>query len=514
MARPPIVLIHGYSSSGTAFDAWKRVLLEHGYAEKDIHVLTCMSLTNEVTIDDIAEGFDRALETQVGLDNGEGFDAIVHSTGMLVIRSWLTKFATNRRRRLRHLIALAPATFGSPLAHKGRGYLGAVAKGNRTKGPDFREAGDLVLDGLELGSRFTWELAHRDLLCNEPRYDETSQTPYVFTFCGTEKYEGLAEFVSEPGTDGAVRLAGCPLNTRKILLDLTRPRDESTEGRADVAEWSNADIPLVPVRDLNHGTIMSDPSDALVALVVEALDVEDAAAFESWLTHAKGYTDSVLAAEEKLGRWQQLVFRVLDDRGDPVRDYVIAFVVKDQDGTWKPLTEVFQSLEMSVHTYARDPSLRCFHINLEHADILEREIGLRLIASSGTSTATRTFGSFIPSPPPWWRSASTANPCRSGASTTCPSSPTRPSDAPTRRRWSSPPLCVNGNGTKRGSKNSRSNFNRRHAAPFVTDLTPVASASRNALVERPMDRTSTTTLLVRRSQPLAFHPWEPGPTPF
>lgn len=39
---------------------------------------------------------------------------------------------------------------------------------------------------------------------------------------------------------------------------------------------------------------------------------------------------------------------------------------------------------MSVHTYARDASLRCFHINLEHDDILEREIGLRLIASSGT----------------------------------------------------------------------------------------------------------------------------------
>src|SRR5680860_1063427 len=87
MARRPIVLIHGYSASGTAFDAWKDVLQRSGYAASDLHILTYKSLTNEVTIDDIAEGFDRALKTQIGLDNGEAFDVIVHSTGMLVIRA-------------------------------------------------------------------------------------------------------------------------------------------------------------------------------------------------------------------------------------------------------------------------------------------------------------------------------------------------------------------------------------------------------------------------------------------
>lgn len=382
MARRPIVLIHGYSASGSAFDAWKAVLKRNGYEASDLHVITYKSLTNEVTIDDIAEGFDRALKSQIGLDKGEAFDVIVHSTGMLVIRAWLTKFA-DRRRRLRHLIALAPATFGSPLAHKGRGYLGAAVKGNRTKGPDFREAGDLVLDGLELGSRYTWDLAHQDLLGDEPRYDATEGTPYVFTFCGTEKYEGLAGFANEPGTDGTVRLAGCALNTRKILLDLTRPQDETTEERATVAQWSNADIPLVPVRGLNHGTIMSEPSPELVGLVVQALDVKDADAFESWQTRAKKHTDEALASEKSIGRWQQLVCRVLDDREDPVRDYVIEFIVKDEDGTWASLSQTVPSL-VSVHTFARDPSLRCFHINLEHADILDRDIGLRLIASSGT----------------------------------------------------------------------------------------------------------------------------------
>src|SRR5438132_764019 len=73
------------------------------------------ALTNEITIKDIAEGFDRAIKTHPRIDKDQPFDAIVHSTGMLVLRSWL---ATNPigRKRLKHLIGLAPATFGSPLA--------------------------------------------------------------------------------------------------------------------------------------------------------------------------------------------------------------------------------------------------------------------------------------------------------------------------------------------------------------------------------------------------------------
>src|SRR5262249_7697423 len=100
-------------------------------------------LTNEITIKDIAEGFDRALRTHCGTDKDQPFDAIVHSTGMLVLRCWLTTNPIGRQ-RLKLLIGLAPATFGSPLAHKGRGFIGAIFKGNRVLGPDFLEAGDMM----------------------------------------------------------------------------------------------------------------------------------------------------------------------------------------------------------------------------------------------------------------------------------------------------------------------------------------------------------------------------------
>ncbi len=148
-SQRPILLIHGYSDTARSFQRWAEVLRQTGRASEDltiIHACNYATLTNEVTLKDIAEGFDRALRVQVGLSQGEEFDAIVHSTGMLVIRAWLTTYGQAQRRgRLKHLIGLAPATFGSPLARKGRSWIGAIFKGNRTIGPDFFEAGDNVL---------------------------------------------------------------------------------------------------------------------------------------------------------------------------------------------------------------------------------------------------------------------------------------------------------------------------------------------------------------------------------
>lgn len=121
-----------------------------------------------MTIPDIAEGLSRAAE-DLGWPPDQDFDAVVHSTGMLVIRAWLCNDRA-RQKHLKHLISLAPATWGSPLAHMGRSWLGAIVRGNRSFGPDFLNAGDRILDALELGSKFTWELAHRDLLGDSPLF--------------------------------------------------------------------------------------------------------------------------------------------------------------------------------------------------------------------------------------------------------------------------------------------------------------------------------------------------------
>ena len=379
MPRNPIVLIHGYSDDGAAFKTWERILEQRGYDVAMIHACSYRSLTNEITIKDIAEGFDRALHIRSGLDADEPFDAIVHSTGMLVIRAWLTAYA-GRRDRLKHLIGLAPATFGSPLAHKGRSWLGALFKGNRHLGPDFLEAGDRVLDALELGSRFTWDLAHLDLLGNETFYGPTRRTPFVFIFCGNAGYGGLRQLFDEPGSDGTVRWASCALNTRKIVLDLTvDPEREGSEKRMSVADWKNIDIPLIPIEGKNHGTILSEPGDELADLVDSALQVTSGPTFTQWISDATKKTQKALA---KIAEWQQFVVRVVDERGDPVPDYNIQLFKR---AAGAGADKSIQQFNLEVHTYKGDSSLRCFHVRLEDLDYKKLpNLWMRIIASSGS----------------------------------------------------------------------------------------------------------------------------------
>ncbi|MEX2541673.1 MAG: hypothetical protein WD314_07685 [Trueperaceae bacterium] len=383
MPARPLVLIHGYSASGSSFDSWKQVLAEQGYGPDQLHVCTYKTLTNEVSIKDIAEALDRALRIQTGLDGNEEFDAIVHSTGMLVVRAWLASHA-RRRSRLKHLIGLAPATFGSPLAHKGRGWLGAIFRGNRELGPDFLEAGDLVLDGLELGSRFTWDLAHRDLIGEGAFYGPGSETPYAFIFCGTAKYPPPLKWISDEGTDGTVRLAGAALNTRKITIDLTLDRAGDVDPRrVQTAPWSNVDIPVIPISGRDHGSILSNPPKRLVRFVMDALAVDDAASYRAWLQRAASHATTVFGRAMHLARWQQFVVRVVDERDDGVNDYYLDFIVKRKG---KRKWEQLRDHEMAVRPYSGDASYRCFHINLDSLGLAEGDtLGVRLVASSGTA---------------------------------------------------------------------------------------------------------------------------------
>ena len=382
MAREPVVLIHGYSDRGESFRPWAEALMRRGYAVEEVPVCTYRSLTNEVTIKDVAEAFDRALRTLPNLGNGEPFNAIVHSTGMLVLRNWMTTYAA-RRERLKRLIALAPATFGSPLAHKGRGFLGAIFKGNRQLGPDFLEAGDLILDSLELGSRYAWDLTQIDLLGEQPFYGRGDDTPYIFVFCGTQSYGGIRQLAGEPGTDGTVRWAGCSLNTRKFVIDFSR--DPARDAQADRVRTGDSprddvlSIPFWPVAGKNHTTIISEPDDTLVDLVQRALQVDSQEKFEAWEADARRRTANAVPAE----KWQQFVIRAVDERGDPITDYhVDLFLMNGNEET--PI-----EFDLDVHAYRADPSLRCFHVNLNELQGAREKAGegqlwARIIASSGS----------------------------------------------------------------------------------------------------------------------------------
>jgi len=417
MSRP--LMIHGYSDNGQAFDPLSNALRQrHVDPPIDINICSYISLNNEITIKDIAEGLDRAFRQHPVLKNeAQEFDAIVHSTGMLVIRAWLTNYArpassNNRLKRLKHLIGLAPASWGSPQAHKGRTWLGALVKGNRQLGPDFLNAGDRVLDGLELGSRLTWDLAHVDLLGSEPYYDKGSETPFVAVFIGNEPYQGLDSVANDPGTDGTVRWAGCGLDTRKIRVDLTRnPMDangQPTRDRLSISPWveNRLGIPMIPVDGRNHGSLISNPDGKMVDLIASFLTIgepDSTETYDSWMERASQYGRTGLPKmllnpgrfaagvpeelfnlfghlfgnpETVMEGWQQFVVRAVDERGDGVSDYVLDVLQKEAtDGkiSWIPFKEMYTD----VHAYGADRSFRCFHLRLPEG-IASGKVPLRI----------------------------------------------------------------------------------------------------------------------------------------
>src|SRR5260370_16624222 len=118
----PLLLLHGYSANRLDFKPLCAALQAKGIPFTDINVANYISLNNEITIKDIAEGLDRALRLDPVLkDERQDFDVIVHSTGMLVIRCWLTNYGATvgkntRLKRAKHIIALPPPPSRPPQA--------------------------------------------------------------------------------------------------------------------------------------------------------------------------------------------------------------------------------------------------------------------------------------------------------------------------------------------------------------------------------------------------------------
>ena len=412
-----VLLIHGYSDSGEHLKPWKQALQDADVATVPIIIGNYVTLNNEVTIKDLGEAFDRALRltpwSSGEKDDTWTFDAIVHSTGMLVLRQWLTSdpFPSDdprsRIRRLKHLIGLAPATFGSPQGKQGRSWLGALVKGNKHWGPDFLNAGDQVLDGLELASRYTWELAHKDMVAKTPLYDKGSNTPYVAIFIGNQGYDGISAVANSPGTDGTVRWAGCGLDSRKVSIDFRREpqlKDDSGNSvRCNISPWASNRIgpPVIAVEGQNHGSIIQEPNPDVARFIRHFFNVADDTAYESWATAAQQFGAAALlkmndASKPTSGQddsagagWQQLVVRVVDDHDDGVQDYNIQLFMgqslSDSDAPDYP------SISLIASTYSQDSSYRCFYVRLSE-DMLKintpgskySKLWLELIASSGS----------------------------------------------------------------------------------------------------------------------------------
>jgi hypothetical protein len=336
------VIIHGWSDVSDSFHGMKRRLVAEGVGTvTSILYADYESREDSVTFNDIVSGLhDKFREEGIIDQDGRALkkiNVVVHSTGGLVIRNWIYCYYYKDGDRIKDcpvekIVMLAPANFGSPLAHRGKSFLGSLIKG-RWKMGDFLEVGRQLLNGLELASPFQWRLAHQDLLVEKPYFNASQIQCTVLV--GAEDYEGVRGWVNKPGTDGTVVIAGAAIDTAKVVLDFARPDDDVTDYLPFAWSLTNAadDFAFGVLPGLDHGSIVGQSAVAesdVLKYLVEALGASSAAEFRS-LQKALTERTKQTYAEGKGGQprreFQQFIVHAADQFGEPVRDFTLEFFV-------------------------------------------------------------------------------------------------------------------------------------------------------------------------------------------
>lgn len=395
-----IVMLHGWNDCSASFRGLASFLRERGAGEvESIYYADYESREDAISYEDVVGGLDDELRERRLVDAaGRGsFDVVVHSAGALVIRHWIWRYYADRLDDcpVENLVMLAPANFGSPLAHRGKSLLGRMLAG-RWKVGDMLEVGRRLLHGLELGSRHQWELAHRDVLGPEPFYD--ADRVRLTVLVGLDDYAGLLGWVDDPGTDGAVVVAGTPLDSVKLGLDFSRAERPLRWER----ETAHGDFAFGVLPGYDHGSIVDAlagdvPPDRepVKRHVLSALSVDSASAFRrhrdrvAEARRAAYNSATYVGPDEVPKRWQQFLLRAVDDQEQPVRDFTLEFLVHRRESPSGGVRTVRRTLtarerELSLeanrlmtanfHAYSRDPSYRRTLIDVDRVtDLLPED---------------------------------------------------------------------------------------------------------------------------------------------
>ena len=386
-----VVIIHGWSDD---WESMKKVGLPLKAEGAEVHYANYDSREDKAVFEDFAEGLQQELTKNKNgkkiLNGGErSLHFVTHSTGALVLRQWFKQYPHNQA-KVGNVVFLAPPNFGSPLAKLGNSLIGKLFKGHHWADEDRFEAGKNILHGLELASPYSWKLAEYDLLGpNGSIYSKDKIRASVIT--GHKRYGGFRRFVNKPGTDGTIVVAGANLNVRYLQLDF------SGENGLPTSRWhgfdvheepkkgvTSPDLPFSIHKKLTHASILElEKNKTLRNQVIRCLKATPDE-YEDIREDFSEFTVRQISNDpgDKL-HYQQILFRVVDERNMRVPDYHLEFnvweadrltSVKDgprhvrsgeimTDSAQKLSGKLDEVLERNLHTHSQDPAYKRYLIS-------------------------------------------------------------------------------------------------------------------------------------------------------
>lgn len=347
-----VLIIHGWSDTSKSFHHLADFLDLHGFHATELWLGDYISMDDDVCVADVGKRMGQVIDEMIATNQlATSFDVIVHSTGGLVAREWLTKSYQGKAETcpMKRLIMLAPANYGSKLAAVGQSMLGRVVKGYN----NWFHTGAAMLKDLELASPYQWELAQRDVLIspgdhiNDHYYGEDRVWPFVIV--GTHPYNSmLRQIVNENGADGTVRVCAANLNCQGFTIDF-----RETDIQKAILPWDTRlddfSIPLAVLPTRTHGSIVdpersdSDNQDGidetpdqkaqLGNLILQALACETFLIYKdiqiNWDSLSEGtailHKIPDIETPEIYHQYMQANFAVTDDYGQFVNDYFLEF---------------------------------------------------------------------------------------------------------------------------------------------------------------------------------------------